>query len=376
MRIKTITFRFMDWQMAIIYGLLCSLSAVAAAQADRIILKDGTAIESDRVWQTKDHIHFILKGTRDVEIRYAREIVAKIETAGSLAQPRPANKSTSTTGTDKTVVSEPKHRTASPKTKPDAATRKVSPTPKVSDAMDNGFIQTNRGVSFYDPRRQKRYWASRNSKHDTLDSALQALSKIYARSSQWVASNMGEENNLEAIHTNLIRKRNAENSTAEANGDAALKSGQLFFAKGRPFPYHIGPGKDYKTRSEALNALAHQYHRSAEWIQHRIGGENDLQKIHRLLVQTTKRSPRSASKKDQQPKHHQVSQIPAQGVQFYNPRRDHKYWTGKMSRHNTLQEALQALAEQYGVPTDWIETHMGNTNDLSTIHRNIKKSLQ
>jgi glucan phosphoethanolaminetransferase (alkaline phosphatase superfamily) len=47
-----------------------------------------------------------------------------------------------------------------------------------------------------------------------------------------------------------------------------------------------------------------------------------------------------------------------------------------MARHNTLQEAMRALAEQYGVSTEWIESNMGNTNDLDTIHRNIRKSLQ
>ncbi len=56
---------------------------------------------------------------------------------------------------------------------------------------------------------------------------------------------------------------------------------------------------------------------------------------------------------------------------FYNPRRPYKYWTGKNSKHKNYKEAIQALAEQYGRSPEWIQAHMGDTNDLEQIHQNL-----
>lgn len=61
----------------------------------------------------------------------------------------------------------------------------------------------------------------------------------------------------------------------------------------------------------------------------------------------------------------------ADGNAFYNPRRPYKYWTGKNSKHNSYKVAIQALAEQYGRSPEWIQAHMGDTNDLEQIHQNI-----
>ena len=61
----------------------------------------------------------------------------------------------------------------------------------------------------------------------------------------------------------------------------------------------------------------------------------------------------------------------ADGIAFYNPRRPYKYWTGKKSKHKSYKEAIQALAEQYGRSSEWIQAHMGDTNDLEQIHQNL-----
>jgi hypothetical protein len=354
--------------------LFYSFLIVPEGYADRIILKDGTIVVSERVWQTEDHVHFILIGTDDVEIRYAKEIVVKIEQQGIAVKPDVVRKPHKTPSASKRIPANPVRPTTGTGTSAEIVSK--SPLPSQSMAgSDEAIVKTNRGLSFYDPHREKRYWASRNSTFDTLNDALKALADIYNQSPQWVADNMGEENNLATIHANLIQRQKAELAAAGLKKVPAKPSQHLFYVKGRDYPYHVGPGKDFKTQAEAIDALALQYHQSADWVRQKIGNQNELEKIHQRLSQTAAPTADKAQTSINQAGSRQSSPSLPDGLLFYNPRRDQKYWTGKMSRHNTLQEAMHALAKQYGVTTEWIETHMGNTNDLSAIHRNIKDSL-
>lgn len=70
-----------------------------------------------------------------------------------------------------------------------------------------------------------------------------------------------------------------------------------------------------------------------------------------------------------------LSQPEAGGFVFYNPRRHYKYLTDKDSKHRSYAEALQALAEKYDRSPEWIQAHMGATNDLEQIHRNLAESI-
>ena len=63
------------------------------------------------------------------------------------------------------------------------------------------------------------------------------------------------------------------------------------------------------------------------------------------------------------------------GNAFYNPRRPYNYWTGKNSKHKSYKEAIQALANQYGRSPEWIQAHMGETNDLEQIHQNLANPI-
>ena len=63
------------------------------------------------------------------------------------------------------------------------------------------------------------------------------------------------------------------------------------------------------------------------------------------------------------------------GLRFYDPRRPYKYWTSKTDKHKSFQAAVAALAEQYDRTADWIQSHMGQTNDLEAIHRNLAAAL-
>ena len=94
--------------------LFCSLLVVPEGYADRITLKDGTNIVSEKVWQTEDHVHFILIGTRDVEIRYAKEIVEKIEQQGITVKPGVVRKPLKTPATRKIITAKPTQPTPGP----------------------------------------------------------------------------------------------------------------------------------------------------------------------------------------------------------------------------------------------------------------------
>ena len=59
------------------------------------------------------------------------------------------------------------------------------------------------------------------------------------------------------------------------------------------------------------------------------------------------------------------------GIAFYDPRRPYKYWTSPTSKHGSFQEAIDALAQQYQRSPEWIQSHMGDTNDLDQIHHNL-----
>ncbi len=183
------------------------------------------------------------------------------------------------------------------------------------------LIKENRGVSFYDPRRPMRYWAMRNSKHKKLTSALDAMAKPYERSAKWVETHMGQENDLGKIHYNLARQFQSESHGNDKSGLLKLKK------RIRELPLTEGAIEQKKVEME---------------------GDR----------QTPSSRPQIGS-----------------GIRFYDPRRVEKYWSSQTKRHHTLKAALKALAQQYGVTPSWIETHMGDTNDLSIIHLNIQKNL-
>ena len=59
------------------------------------------------------------------------------------------------------------------------------------------------------------------------------------------------------------------------------------------------------------------------------------------------------------------------GILFYNPRRTHKYRVTKDSSYETLNDAVKALSVIYKKPPAWIKKHMGSTNNLAEIHKNL-----
>jgi hypothetical protein len=46
--------------------------------------------------------------------------------------------------------------------------------------------------------------------------------------------------------------------------------------------------------------------------------------------------------------------------------------TGSNARHNSFKEAIEALARDFNKPADWVERHMGESNDVDQIRQNLK----
>lgn len=156
-----------------------------------------------------------------------------------------------------------------------------------------------------------------------------------------------------------------------ADNTGSLNStGLEFYNPRRPHKYWTSKSAKHNTFDEAVAALAEQYGRSPEWIQHHMGTTNDLAEIHHNL---TNRKQDTAAKIQEDD-----NDKPFPEILFYDPRRSHKYWTSTTAKYNSFKEAIAALAEKYERSTDWVQKHMGNTNNLSEIHQNLanKKSAE
>ena len=144
-----------------------------------------------------------------------------------------------------------------------------------------------------------------------------------------------------------------------------LTDEMVFYNPRRPYTYWTGKNSKHKTYKRAIQDLANQYERSPEWIQTHMGDTNDLEQIHQNLANQvlTRESV--------------VDPPPAttsSAIVFYNPRMPFPYWTGKASKYKRYKDAIQALAVEYGQSPQWIQKNMGESNDLSEIHQNLKNA--
>jgi ribonuclease HI len=347
------------------------MSVPGLALTDRIVLKDGTIEESEKIWESESYIHFILRGTDSIEIRYAKEIVERVERSDN---------NDSISSTPKTIPSREIKPNEELKTHIEVKKTPASnpSTVLVESSLQKKYqkiIQTSRGISFYDPRRKRRYWASPMSQHKELQDALNALAGIYGRKSEWVEAHMGDENDLEGIHRNLLKHLNAEVSPSLNSNGKTGHVAELFFLDEGDRPYQVHPGQRYSNLEDAVSALSAMYGKPNAWIKKNMGHSNELNVIHQNLLKANSKN----GEETQETSEREPVVFPKLGVSnntlFYNPRRSEKYWTGKLTRHNSLKDAIHALAKQYNVSTEWIENHMGDTNLLVKIHQNIQKSL-
>lgn len=146
------------------------------------------------------------------------------------------------------------------------------------------------------------------------------------------------------------------------NAGSIKTKGLIFYNPRRPQKYWTLKTAKHNTFKEAVAALAKQYDRSPDWIQHHMGNTNDLDEIHRNLTNSKLNAPAKIQEVDYEK---------APEILFYNPRRPQKYWTSATAKHNTFKEAISTLAKEYDRSQEWVQQHMGNTNNLNEIHQNL-----
>ena len=188
----------------------------------------------------------------------------------------------------------------------------------------------------------------------------------------WVISY--EKNEVERILKTIPQKQPAKpknkpkTEQSSEKGQKAKTSSSpeaietAFYDPRRPYKYWTDKNAKHNSYKEAIQALANQYKRTPEWIQAHMGDTNDLEKIHRNLADPNLDQAMVIAK----PK----ADKPA-GAAFYNPRRPFPYWSWETSKHKSFKDAIQALAQKYQRSPEWIQTHMGTSNNLTEIHRNL-----
>ena len=156
--------------------------------------------------------------------------------------------------------------------------------------------------------------------------------------------------------------QNKEKDKVSPKTSPSNPEGLAFYDPRRPYKYWTSTTAKHKSFKEAIDALAEKYARSSEWVQTHMGETNDLDQIHRNLANTDSIEPIAATET--------VKEMSA-GIEFYNPRRMYPYWISETLKYKTFKEAIAALAEKYNSSTEWVQEHMGTTNDLNEIHRNL-----
>jgi hypothetical protein len=139
----------------------------------------------------------------------------------------------------------------------------------------------------------------------------------------------------------------------------------LFYDPRRPKKYWSSPTRQHDSYREAVFALAADFDRPAEWVEQHMIDSNDLMEIRRHIEDR-----RAAGDETQA-----ATGAPAEtAVEFYNPRRPAKYWTAENAHHNSLSEALQALARDFSETPEWVESHMADSNDLNVIRQSLTQA--
>jgi len=153
---------------------------------------------------------------------------------------------------------------------------------------------------------------------------------------------------------------------AEPPPSAPTPSGVLFYDPRRDKKYWSSPTVRHDSYQEALSALAAEFERPVPWIEENMGDSNDLGEIRGILSSRKQ----AASPAPKGPADHPA----AGGTEFYNPRRPQKYWTASDARHNTYEEAVEALAREFGKPPAWVERHLGDANDIDLIRQALRSA--
>ncbi len=321
-----------------IFAMLVVLLPDLAA-SDLIVLKDGTKVQAQKVWEENELVRFTLPDYDGIVVTYAKEIVLRIEKekavtgAGeSSSDSRPQNPATGSTAVEKAVSI----------VKPDNWPNTLSlPGAAAQPSRPGDMVREGTG----EPAK-----------------AGQEVSSAPVVPSSSLQTHQMPVTNDEGAGKRI--PKGVAVSPGKVDEDLVHRvTGIQFYDPRRHYKYQTGTTNRYHTLKEAVDDLATKFDKTPRWVEMNLGDTNDLGQIYRNLS----RPIESAQTETE-------IESTTSGILFYDPRRAEKYWVSPDSRCRTMEEAVGILAKQYEQTPDWIIAHLGETNDLVEIHRNLARS--
>ncbi len=260
--------------------------------ADLIVLKDGTRIEAQKVWEDNGLVRFSLPDYDGIIITYSKEIIERIERGqpGIEGKPEAADKKgrpgtetvTETAPANKNYRTVPPVEESVPADSGDGARpeKKPSVASTPDTEIDMSQVESVAGIQFYNARRAFKYQTGPEARFHTFKDAVDDLAAKFDKDPYWIGQNLGNTNDLGQIYINLSR---SEEQTEADTEETAETAGILFYDPRRDYKYWVAADSKFHTLDEAVNSLAKQYARSPEWVIEHLGETNNLTEIHHNL---------------------------------------------------------------------------------------------
>lgn len=321
-----------------IFALLVVLLPAVAA-SDLIVLKDGTKVKAQKVWEENELVRFTLPDYDGIVVTYAKEIVLRIEKEKAVTDAgesppdsRLQNPATGSTAAEKALS------VVKPDKRPIALTLQGA---AAQPSSSGDLVREGAGEPVV-------------AGEDVSSAPVGSFSSVGTRQ----MTDTNDENAGERM------PKGVQASPGKVDEDLVQRvTGIQFYDPRRHYKYQTGTSNRYHTLKEAVDDLSTKFDKPPRWVEMNLGDTNDLGQIYRHLsrpiegVQTETEIESTTS-----------------GILFYDPRRAEKYWVSPESRCRTLEEAVGILAKQYEQTPEWIIAHLGETNDLVEIHRNLARS--
>jgi hypothetical protein len=288
----------------LLFTVLVYFPGIAAAKI--ILLKDGTRVEAENIQEEEGLIRFSLPGYEGIFITYSKEIVEGIyekdqlpakpaagppagdaaaaadESKPDFAGVRQSSQPTPPPASDVEPPADSGSRTPPEQTAALQPRSDVAATPESARSVSEGAYAEYSGIEFYNPRRRFKYWTGPEEVHRQFEDAVAVLAERFGRSPEWVIANLGDANDLALIHQNLAER--LQDIGTEEIAPPPGTVGIAFYDPRRDYKYWSAPDRQHRTLEEAVEALAEQYNRPAEWIRAHLGASNDLAEVHRNLA--------------------------------------------------------------------------------------------
>ncbi|MGB5421449.1 MAG: hypothetical protein WBN03_04775 [Desulfobacterales bacterium] len=308
-----------------------------SAASDIIVLKDGTQVKAQKVWEENDLVRFTLPDYDGIVVTYAKEIVLRIEkekavTGETPPDSTPQKPATASAAAEKALSVDTPDKRLITSDVPGTAVQPPSPLDSVGEGT-NESPRAGRDVSSAP--------VGSSLSEETHQMRLTKDEDAEKRMAKWITVSPA------AVDEELVHR----------------VTGIQFYDPRRHYKYQTGTTTSYHTLKEAVGDLANKFNKTPRWVELNLGDTNDLGQIYRNLSR-----PLDSSQPETE------SESTTSGLLFYDPRRAEKYWVSANSRHRTMEEAIDTLAQQYEQTPDWVIAHLGETNDLVEIHQNLARS--